>query len=79
MTQRTGVSPRPSNATFVAVCERAVRLVSAQQSFYETQWAATHSMADNFWSSAWALRMWVRRAERDAGQKPGPTATSVSN
>jgi len=52
------------------VCERAVRLVADQQPAYETQWAAMGSIAEKFGCSPDTLRLWVRRAERDPGQRP---------
>ena len=55
------------------VRERAVRLVLEHQGEYETQWAAIRSIAEKIGCSAEALRTWVRRAERDAGQRPGLT------
>lgn len=55
------------------VRERAVRLVREHQSEYESQWAAIRSIAEKIGCSAEALRTWVRRAERDTGQRPGLT------
>jgi transposase-like protein len=55
------------------VRERAVRLVLEHQGEYETQWAASRSIAEKIGCSAEALRTWVRRAERDAGKRPGLT------
>jgi transposase-like protein len=43
------------------------------QADYETQWAAITSIAEKIGCSAETLRGWVRRAERDAGQRPGLT------
>lgn len=55
------------------VRERAVRMVQEHQGEYETQWAAIRSIAEKIGCSAEALRTWLRRAERDAGQRPGLT------
>ena len=55
------------------VRERAVRLVREHQGEYPTQWAAITSIAGKIGCSAETLRGWVRRAERDTGQRPGPT------
>jgi len=55
------------------VRERAVRLVREHQGEYPTQWAAITSIAGKIGCSAEALRGWIRRAKRDAGQRPGPT------
>ena len=55
------------------VRERAVRLVWEHQGEYPTQWAAITSIAGKIGCSAETLRGWVRRAERDTGQRPGVT------
>ncbi len=56
------------------VRERAVRLVLEHQAEYESQWAAIRAIAEKLGCSAETLRSWVRRAERDAGQRPGLTS-----
>jgi transposase-like protein len=53
--------------------ERAVRLVFEQQDKHESQWAAIVSIAEKMGCTAETLRKWVRRAERDTGQRPGVT------
>jgi transposase len=55
--------------------ERAVRLVFAQQEKHESQWAAIVSIAEKMGCTAETLRKWVRRAERDTGQRPGLTTS----
>lgn len=55
------------------VRERAVRLVSEQQSEHESEWGAICSIASKMGCSPEALRKWVRQAQRDAGQRPGLT------
>ena len=55
------------------VRERAVRLVLEHQGEYESQWAAIRAFAEKLGCSAETLRSWVRRTERDAGQRPGLT------
>jgi transposase-like protein len=63
---------RPSRKPFAPeVRERAVRLVRDQQGEHPTQWAAIQAIAPKIGCSAEALRTWVRRAERDAGERPG--------
>jgi len=57
------------------VRERAVRLVFEQQGAHESQWAAITSIAGKIGCTAETLRNWVRRAERDAGKRPGLTTT----
>jgi len=55
------------------VRERAVRLVREHQAEYATQWAAITSIASKIGCAAETLRLWVRQAERNAGQRPGLT------
>lgn len=55
------------------VRERAVRLVREHQGDYETQWAAITSIASKIGGAGETLRLWVRQAERDGGQRPGLT------
>ena len=55
------------------VRERSVRLVQEHQAEYATQWAAITSIASKVWCAAETLRLWVRQAERNAGQRPGLT------
>ena len=53
--------------------ERAVRLVLEHQQDHPSQWAAIRSVAEKIGCPVEVLRRWVRRAERDAGQRPGLT------
>ena len=55
--------------------ERGVRLVFEQQAAHESQWAAITSIATKLGCTAETLRKWVRRAERDAGKRPGLTTS----
>jgi transposase len=55
------------------VQERAVRLVFEQQPTHTSQWAAIESIAVKIGCKPETLRKWVRRAERDAGTRPGLT------
>ena len=57
------------------VRERAVRLVSEQTDGEGTQWAVIKSIAAKVGCSAETLRSWVRRAERDRGERPGLTTS----
>lgn len=68
------MSTRPSRKPFAPeVRARAVRLVREQRDAYPTQWAAIQAIAPKIGCSAEALRTWGRRAERDAGERPGLT------
>jgi transposase len=40
---------------------------------HTSQWAAIGSIAGKIGCTAETLRKWVRQAERDAGQRAGPT------
>ena len=66
MTQHTPpVSPE--------VRERAVRMVREHQGEHSSPWAAMQSIAAKIGCSGETLRNWVRQAERDQGQRAGPT------
>src|SRR5438034_3418328 len=52
--------------------ERALRMVAEVQGDYPSQWAAIGAVASKLGiGSAETLRKWVRRAEVDAGERPG--------
>ena len=53
--------------------ERAVRMVFEHEAEHPSQWAAITSIASKFGMTAETLRIWVRRAEVDAGARPGLT------
>ena len=55
--------------------ERAVRLVWETEGQHGSQWAAMVSIAPKIGCTAETLRKWVRRAERDSGQRPGATSS----
>ena len=58
--------------------ERAVRMVLEHRADYPTEWAAMKSIAAKLGiGTAESLRTWVRRAEVDAGTRPG-VSTSES-
>jgi transposase-like protein len=53
------------------VMERAVRLVFEAKDQHESEWAAIVSIAAKIGCTAETLRRWVRRHERDTGQREG--------
>ena len=55
------------------VRERAVRMVFEHQGEYPSQWKAIESISEKLSINHETLRQWVRRAETDAGQRPGLT------
>ena len=55
------------------VRERAVRMVFDHQGEHGSQYAAIRSIASKIGCSGETLRNWVRQAERDRGQRAGPT------
>ena len=56
------------------VRERAVRMVMEHQAGHDSQWAAIVSVASKLGCTAETLRKWVRRAEGEAGVRPGLTS-----
>jgi transposase len=55
------------------VRERAVRMVFEHRGDHASQWAAIVSIAAKIGCTAQTLSNWVRQAERDNGQRAGPT------
>ena len=53
--------------------ERAVRMVFEHQGEYPSQWKAIESISAKLSINHETLRQWVRRAEIDAGARPGLT------
>ena len=57
----------------VEVRERAVRMVREHEHEYPSQWKAIESISKKIGVNHETLRVWVRRAETDAGDRPGVT------
>ena len=55
------------------VRERAVRMVQEHRGEYPSEWAAITSIAGKLGVGTEALRLWLRRAEIDRGNRPGVT------
>ena len=53
---------------------RAVRMVQEHAEDHASQWAAISSIAGKIGCTPETLRTWVRKAERDAGTRPGLTS-----
>src|SRR4029453_19416355 len=51
--------------------ERAVRLVCEGEAAYGSEWEAICAVAEMLGPTAETVRKWVRRAEVDAGERPG--------
>jgi transposase len=66
--QKTSVRYSPE------VRARAVRMVLEHAGDHASQWAAIGSIAGKIGCTAETLRGWVRQAERDQGQRAGPTS-----
>ena len=74
MSEEKRVGRPPGRAPYPAeVRERAVRMVFDHQDEYPSQWKAIESISAKLSVNHETLRQWVRRAETDAGQRPGLT------
>jgi len=60
------------------VRERAVRMVFESRSEYGSQWGAIESIAPKIGCTTETLRNWVRRYERDTGQRDGMTTAEAA-
>ena len=54
--------------------ERAMRMVTEHRSEYPSEWAAVSSIAGKLGMTPETLRIWLRRAAVDGGQRPGVTS-----
>ena len=66
-----------SNKFSPEVRERAVRLVQEHRGEYASLWAAVESIAPKIGCVPQTLLDWVKRAEIDAGMRPGVTTTEA--
>ena len=61
------------------VIERAVRMVKEAKGQHDSEWSAIRSIALKIGCSSEALRRWVRRYERDTGQRSVPTSAEQAH
>ncbi len=66
-----------SNKFSPEVRERAVRLVQEHRGNYSSLWAAVESIAPKIGCVPQTLLEWVKRAEVDAGTRPGTTTAEA--
>ncbi len=66
-----------SNEFSPEVRERAVRLVQEHYGEYPSLWAAVESIAPKIGCVPQTLLEWVKRAEVDAGTRPGTTTAEA--
>jgi transposase-like protein len=52
-------------------------MVGEQTQAHGSQWAAIKSIAEKIGCNPETLRSWMRRDERDTGQRPGLTTTDL--
>ena len=66
-----------SNKFSPEVRERAVRMVQEHRGQYPSLWAAVESIAPKIGCAPQTLLEWVKRAEIDAGARPGMTTAET--
>ena len=66
-----------SNKFSPEVRERAVRMVQEHRGEYPSLWAAVESIAPKIGCVPQTLLEWVKRAEVDAGARPGTTTAEM--
>lgn len=59
------------------VRERAVRMVQEHRGKYPSLWSAVESIAPKIGCVPQTLLEWVKRAEVDAGERPGTTTAEL--
>jgi transposase len=73
------MSARPSNNYPSELRERAIRMFGEIRPEYTSDWAACQSVADKLGIGApQTLLNWVRKAQVDAGQRPGVTSAEAA-
>jgi len=71
MSRRSGSYPKELR-------DRAVRMVAEVRSEHASEWAAIESVASKLGiGSAQTVHNWVRKAEVDAGTRPGTTSVDL--
>jgi transposase len=65
-TTKKAVKPYPAELR-----ERAVRMVREHARKHASEWAAMRSIAEKVGCTPETLRLWVRQAERDRGERAG--------
>ena len=58
--------------------EHAVRMVLDHRHEYGSQWESICSVAEKLGPKPETVRLWVRRAERDSGRRPGATTEELA-
>ena len=58
--------------------ERAVRLAMEHRDEYQSEAAALTAIAGKLGCSPDSLRVWARQAQRDGGERPGPTSVEIA-
>ena len=66
-----------SNKFLPEVRERAVQMMQEHRGEYPSLWAAVESMAPKIGCVPQTLLEWVKRAEVDAGARPGTTTAET--
>ena len=67
------MTKRTSDRFSPEVRERAVRMALEHGGDHASRWAAVGPIAAEIGCTTETPRQWVRQAERDGGQRPGPT------
>ena len=72
-------SSKPSNNYPPELRERAIRMVAEVRGEYTSDWAAAQSEADKLGiGTPETVLNWVRKAQVDAGQRPGATSAEAA-